>query len=534
MGAQYEGENLLNLEGISSDLFESDEQFAAFQDQSTPVAVREKIAKTAFSNFTVQRGGELEERMRHMNYMPEYLFEKDQRRAYWQPFFQGDAFRGNKNALLRRATEVVYENTLAELQAQYGDQCPQLFTMHPAELLQENTLQTNITPFVTSSLRVVRRLVPQLLYKSLFNVVPVSQPDTKIPFEKRIYDETIVGGATSGDEIHPYSGSTWDPYYAGARVYGEAVGTGDGGTTVFDLGRGNAVEASLEVYVDGTLTSVTFGDGTGTGGLDAITFAVAPTLGQVITANYDVTSEATAGKKIRLQMDLLNVSGEILKLTHIWSLEAEQDARAYYRLNMLARNPEMLSQEIYQTIDAVTMLQVLNEATGGTAVFDSAGYLPGDNTSTAQKDYERRLYESMVAVSQDLFETHRMWPTYFVCGVGIGERLMNLEQFTAAPQAGSGMESHSRMQIQQRVLLGTIGNRWKVYQNPKLPANQGFFGWPAASPFRSNYVVTMFIPFFITPRIWNSNIDFTSGQGAMCRMGRKMIDGSQFGTLTVS
>jgi len=525
---------LMDIEGLKP-FFEGD-SFNAFQQQSTDVKTREKIGRSVLSNMTVDRGSEFDERMREIQYQPAYLYENERRRQFWAPLFTSEAYKGRKNALLRRGAEIVLDNVWTEIRRQYADIAPHIVNQHPIEFLMENTSTSNIASFVTVALAQARRLIPAMLFRSLFQVIPVTQPDVKVPFYKRKYDTTVVGGATADTEIHPYAGSNFDPYFAGARVYGEQVGEGDAIETDFDLDRHPTYDHV--VYVDGveqTLTTdYTIGDGTGAGGVDQILLVVAPADGAVIECTYDVRQESDAANKVTYTMELLDVTGEEMTLAHIWSLKSEQDAAAYYRLNMMAENPAMLSEELYQAFDAAVLTQVLNQAGGTQAIFDASGYLPGDTTSQARHFYDKKIYHKMIEASQSLFATHRQWPTYFVGGVGITTRLMKLEEFTAAPQAQAGLESNTRAQIQQRVLLGTIGDRWTVYQSPRLADTQGFFGWPAINPFRSNYVITIFMPFFITPRVWNQTLNLESGQAAQARVGRRMIDDTQFATMAVT
>jgi len=72
------------------------------------------------------------------------------------------------------------------------------------------------------------------------------------------------------------------------RIYSPTIGTGNDSTTVFDLGAKST--AGLVIKVNGvtkTLTTdYTVSADTGTNGQDKITFGVAPTAGQAITASY--------------------------------------------------------------------------------------------------------------------------------------------------------------------------------------------------------------------------------------------------------
>lgn len=484
------------------------------------------------TNATLDESSAFAQLLKERDALPAHLIEDRARRARWARMFTGEKYKGNKNSAVRRATEIVLDNVWRECVTEYSPMMPELRRMDPVKMLLENTTTSTIAAFVTTALRTARRWVPEVMYNNLVGVIPTTQPDTKVPFLKRIYDNSVVGGATAGNEVHPYAGSSYDSHYSGSKVYGEPLGLGDGGTQNFDMARSPTY--NHEVYIDGVpTTAFTVGVGAGGGGVDRIQFAAPPALNQILVVNYDTMQEGDAAHRLRMQLDMMDVNSDFLSLGHIWSLKAEQNMTAYHGLDVLSENLTMLAEELNQTLDSSVLMQILNQATGAAATFDSAGYLPGDTTSEARKAYERRLYDKMVEVSTDLFDLHRVWPTYFACGTGLAERLRKLENFTVADRAYSGMESGGRMVTQQRSMLGVVGNSWMIYADPKLPTNKGFFGWPGMPPYRTNFALTMFLPFWISPRIWNSTLNLESGQVAVMRCGRKMVDGTQFGTLEV-
>lgn len=76
-------------------------------------------------------------------------------------------------------------------------------------------------------------------------------------------------------------------YTNAASVNNEAVGTGDGSTTTFDLAQSNVIASSFKAY--GSANQVfkgTISAGTGAGGVDQVVFDIAPASG-AIKADYD-------------------------------------------------------------------------------------------------------------------------------------------------------------------------------------------------------------------------------------------------------
>lgn len=524
----------INVEGLNGFFDEGEENL--LQQESTPAHVKESISRKAYANYNPAKSPELLELLREREHIPSFLMEDEARRERWDWAFRSKQFNENKNGLLRRATEVVMDNTWQYLATEYL-QDQRFLHMSPRQFF-ENITTASFDTFVRSALQVVRRLVPRLLYTNLFNVIPTTQPNTKVPFLKRKYGETHTGAShAAGDELWPYNGSGYDYYYAGARKVGEAVGTGDGATTDFDLGFSPTY--AHKIYIDGVLqvltTDYTISTGTGTGGVDEVSFTAAPGIGEVITATYDNQVEGTAGREIDVTVDLEEIEGDVMKLKTSWTLEAEQNLRAYYGINAPSEFPRILSEEIYQAFDGVVMQDAINEATAGDTVFDATAYLGGDTSSADRKAYDRKLYDALVTSSQDLYELHGRWPTFIVAGLGVAEALMKLEHFHANPANNiRSMQNDGRFDLEQRALRGFVGNgRWILYQSSKIPTNRALLGWPSTSPFMMGYVITVFLPFFVTPPIWKDDASMSRAQGAMARVGRKMIDSTQYSTLTV-
>lgn len=520
----------LKIDGIDGFLGESGEaQRKILDDPTAPLGQRRSLAKGALHNFNADALSEsAQEAIRHFTKFSnaqEVLFENKVRRNRWAWCFKAARWQGGKNAMVRRTTEIVLENTFSELCRHAGR--PDWLRIDP-QVFQETIATTHIDPFVRNALPTARRAVPLLAFNLLFPVIPVSQPGVKQPFLKRKYAETVAGGATSGNEVHPYQGADFDPYFAGGRITNYAIGTGNGSAVNFDLPR--AKTYNHIVYKDGVATTAfTIGAGAGTGGRDRIVFTVAPANDVAITATFDTQNEGQAAREMRFDIELIDVPDDVLMLQMRWNLLAEQNAGAFYGVNFNTEAPTMLSEEIYQMLEAIVMPEALSQAGAGDSVFDAADFLEDDTTTVSRKAYEKRIYETLIDGAQDLYALHRRWPTWVMCGRDLATRLYKMEGFNTVQQGGNP----STMQMQQRTELGYLANNWAIYQNNKIPAHRGFMGWEVSSPFYVGYILTMFLPFYITPDIWKDTINFERGRGAMMRCGHKMIDPSQYATVTV-
>jgi len=542
------GIDLSSIEGVKGfDGFFQEGAKEVLLAENTNADTRDQIACESYFNYDPENSPELMEALgeyEQFTNKQDWLFEHPRRRRKWAFLFQkGQTFKGGKNALVRRVTESCLDTTWMTL-VQHLEQLEGVRSARRAlslgpQKFMETIGTSHIDPFVRNALPVTRRAVPATMFRSLFQVVPVRQPSSKYPFLKRRYADAHVGGQhglignAADAEVWPYNATNLNRYYAGGRISGQLVGTGNGATTDFDLSY--TPTYNHQVYLNGVLqtSGFTINAGAGTGGVDQLSFTVAPGAAVEVRVTYDTQQEGQVGRKMDLTIELFDIDVQNMWLSASSHLFAEQDAQAYHGVNLNSEIPRMLREEIYTRIDAQSTNDCLNKANAGDTQFDVTGYLPGDTDSAARRHYDKRIYEAIVESSQDLFELHRRWPTYIACGSGFAERLLKLEEYIAAPQS---MSNARELRTEQRVNLGSIGGRWKIYQDPNLPANRAFLGWRSSSPFYVGLVITMFLPFYITPKVWKNSDDapnLVSGRTGVCRYGRVMVDDTQYSTMTL-
>lgn len=100
-------------------------------------------------------------------------------------------------------------------------------------------------------------------------------------------------------------------YTNAAAISDEAVGSGDGSTTTFDLDQSGVIASSFKAYVAGAQQNATISAGTGAGGVDQVVFAVAPVNAGAIKADYDYYGNAVgaAGACILMNDAATTVAG---------------------------------------------------------------------------------------------------------------------------------------------------------------------------------------------------------------------------------
>ncbi len=150
------------------------------------------------------------------------------------------------------------------------------------------------TTFVNDvTIRLMNGVTPLASYTLLNSAIPTVKG--QIEFFTAITDTlpTLTVGNTYSLEISiPVASAGQLDFYGGDVKELYLVGTGDGVVTDFDLAHSNVISGALFVRLGdddgwlGQLEGYTFGDGTGTAGVDEIQFTTAPDLNTNIYAVY--------------------------------------------------------------------------------------------------------------------------------------------------------------------------------------------------------------------------------------------------------
>jgi len=462
---------------------------------------------------------------------PSFFIENEARKMRWSTVTEGveaemkDVME--RPELVRIALEMMLENYTDEVLAKrLNVPGHRLATMNDIQLM-EAIDSSAVSTFDKFSLGLYRRTVPKLFAKSLVSIQPTPIPDARVFFLEHQYGTTVVGGATAGDRLDDMTAH--DPYYSGTRMYLEAVGTGNGILVNFDLDR--AGTQNHKVYLAGVLqasTAYTVAAGAGAGGVDQLQFVAAP--GAVaITCTYDNIAEAAQAREVKFQMSSTLAESESFKLRAGFSVETDQNFKAYHGLSAESELTSAMSNELERELDSAILLDLINRAGAGNVNWNSAGFLPGDTSTTFREDYKRTLYQSIVEANNLVYNTMNVETTWMVCGVGFAQRLEQLEKFGMFKPSNNP----DNFDIQQRVEIGTLQGRWKVYKCSRVPDAKALLGYKGASPFHTGYVWAPFILMHMTKLLEDPTITFQSNKGIMSRGARVMIRPEMYATVTV-
>jgi len=471
--------------------------------------------------------------------VPSILRDNKERKARWQHLTEGmeadkDKVSGAYNVHLSEQ-ERTYKRVVTEALLDNYDRA------RTSGELMEEVSTTAIAPFNKFAYPLIRRVYPKLLSPELFSVQPIPLPTALIFYYDWKYGTAQGAHAAGGRMDQPpsykdypasfgYTGpGGFNRMYAGGQRVNEPVAIGDGATVDFDLPDAGAIGATLAVYVNGAATAVVLGAGTGTGGRDRITFNPAPALDARITATYTVTPNegSSAVRDVDYEITSSSVNAEQKKLKAKWTIESQQDLKAYHGIDA---EPELLANvgnELVREIDRTLIEDCVNTATGGNVTFTTAAP-PGDTTTLDKRAYAAKLYESIIDAGNLIYKKRYVQPSWIIGDVDSVARLEKLEEFRLSNASGD-----DGVRAMERHYLGTLNFRFKVYKDPWFPPNTLMLGYKGDSFLHAGYVYSPYILAYATP-LFVDPADIKARRAMMSRYARKNLIPEMYSTVTIA
>ena len=424
----------------------------------------------------------------------------------------------------RANTEILLENELWRICLdEVKDR--NLLRKSPEDIFEEIDTSA-VSPFVRFSLPVIRRVTPRTYARSLVNVQAMPQPSGKIFFIDVKYGESKAP-TVAGDRVDLVS--TFNSRYAGGSP--TLLITAAGGQTDFNMEDGST--SGHQVFADGAPQTgggvdYTVSVGTGPAGVDQIIFGGAPGAGVEVTIIYDNYAEGNTARDIDVVMSDTTIEAEEWALKGTMTVQTMQDFQSQHGLSMEQEITSAISGEIDREIDFTILDRLLKGATGGNTNWDSAGFLAGDITTTAQRDYKKTLYEAIISTANLIYRKRFLNPTWIVGGVGAVERLEKLEEF----KLSSNPNSPDDAQV-DRIYEGTLAGKYQVFKDARMPDDKFLMGYKGSSPFHSGATFAPYIPAFMTDMIMDPAINFKVRKGLLSRNGFKITLPDVYGTVTI-
>ena len=423
-----------------------------------------------------------------------------------------DLLEGIEHPTKRRVLAMLYENQARMLNR-----------------MDETQRAFMVGPYEKAVFGIIRAVYANTILDRIVSIQPLDAPTGRVFYLDVKYTDTkgaIVAGTHAQDATTgPYRGVG----YPSEVVENENVGTGDGvtsaqsgnlswvpvrpGTVSFtdgtqvvrDDGNGNLIG---DVYTGGTINYVT--------GAYSFTYLTAPTSGDDLTCDYEYNMEANANIP---QMDVILTSTPVtarqFKLRARWSLEAEQDLKAYHGLSAEDEIVQYQANEINRELCYRVIRTLRQRAQGGSVTWS---YTP--SAGVPWKWHKEELFDKFVELSELIFEQTQRWgATWAICGVNVIRIIETLDRFV--PAGGQNKESAGIQYV------GTLGD-FEVFKDPaSLNRDEWLMGYKGEGLLYTGFIHAVYIGLYTTPTVTLD--DFLSRKGMATRAAQKMINSRMYG-----
>jgi len=240
--------------------------------------------------------------------------------------------------------------------------------------------------------------------------------------------------------------------------------------------------------------------------------------------DYANSLEQGTIREVNFAVSQKTVTAVTKKIKGNWTIEAEQDLKSQYNLNLESELMPKIVEEVVREIDG----QVIADLEGGVAhnvTWNANGYLAGDTATYERKAYDETLKDAIMEANNEVYKVKFRNCNWLVMDADTYLRLSKLESFNVDALAQENMGDFGR-----RYVGNLSGGMFKVYVDPDFTANKilmGFKGdnWQYAVGYYAPY-----IPLFTSEKYIISD-DFTQfAKGAMTRYAHGIIPETSVGT----
>jgi len=248
------------------------------------------------------------------------------------------------------------------------------------------------------------------------------------------------------------------------------------------------------------------------------------------TAYAARTTEGTTPRDLQMKLTSTSVEAIERALKASWSIESQQDLKAYHGLSIESEILAILQEEIVREIDGLILAQLLSCASAGNVNWDCNA--PSDDKSTLEKTaYKKTLYEAIVDASNLIYKKRYRYATWIVGHPDAIVRLEKLEEFKITPSGTAGPAADQF--TVGRHLIGTLADRYKVYKDPFWPdSTKLLLGYKGATWSDTVGYYAPYIPLYTTPILVDPD-DFTPRRGLLSRFAYGCLISDGMATVTL-
>lgn len=249
----------------------------------------------------------------------------------------------------------------------------------------------------------------------------------------------------------------------------------------------------------------------------------------VFTATYSLYSDLEQDSEMSevsfdLSYQTIDV-GQPRKLRATFTPEISADAMAFHSFNVESELVSLMSQVVSAEIDR-TILRELRAAACFVDRFDYNGF--AKRTGITRQDYNQELIIKINQISGAISKsTLHGGANWIVCSTEVAAMFNSLEYFHVSD--ASPEETKFSMGIEK---IGSLQNRYVVYQDPLAPANTILVGHKGDNIFSTGYVYAPYTPIMLLPKMTNFN-DGTSVYMLQSRYATKVVNNRFYGKILV-
>ena len=248
--------------------------------------------------------------------------------------------------------------------------------------------------------------------------------------------------------------------------------------------------------------------------------------------NWELVGQTAGGAvpRANLNVTMSTITSESYPLSATWSMDAAKDLRQMHGINAEAELVAAMSNEIATEIDRKNIGALIAGA-AHVAAYAYSSTVPGELESI------REMLTMIDSISAAIHKTTMRHPGNFI--VAPPEVCALLAQLTshgdfkgamsqAAPPTYGALTSNFGIQR-----VGTLMNKYMVYQDPWLTGGRVLVGLKGASYLDAGYVFAPHVPLEVTPTFQDPET-FENKKGLKSRFATKMLRSEYYGVLTVS
>jgi hypothetical protein len=311
---------------------------------------------------------------------------------------------------------------------------------------------------------------------------------------------------------------------------GEApAGVADGTNATFNTFYFPLKPNTITVFKDSVVaTGVTVDEATG-----AITFGTAPANGASIRVDYAVDMEHVGSRGntkiagIELGMSSATVEAEEKRLAARWTLNAQQDFKAYFNGNVEDELTKQLGDEVIREIDRLVITDLYSNATAGNVTWSST--VP-DGVKVS--DHYETLMHAIADASMEIYRKRLRHANFVVCSPDTINLLDKTNRFVLAAGMGKdGFSNSASVQAGPNV-FGALSSRYTVITDPMFPTNKILVGYKGLDWNETGYVLAPYTSFYTDTFINPETLKPVKGLAS--RFGRHLVNGDFYATVTIT